>query len=124
MVRFWLIGLAAGSAAFVCSGCSGQKLPGAWFGAFPLKDASDCRIRLYEGESFDMNCRKATYLGLGRYVVKGNEIMFTFTKLRLADIPQKLSTHTLKFKGEGNRLQIEGVGTWQRGEARTMLPGF
>ena len=71
-----------------------------------------------------MNCRKATYLGLGRYTVKGNEITFTFTKLRLADIPQKLSTHTAKFKGEGNRLQIEGVGTWQRGEARAKLPGF
>jgi len=71
-----------------------------------------------------VNCQKATYLGLGRYTVKGNEITFTFTKLRLADIPQKLSTHTVRFKGEGNRLQIEGVGTWQRGEAQSKLPRF
>lgn len=68
--------------SYVCGGCTGQDVEGAWRGPFPLEDAKDCRIRLRNDHTFDLSCHSGRdWMGSGTYVHGGNSLTFDFRGL-------------------------------------------
>ena len=109
MNRFWRIGLAGIVAGLGLFGCTGQTTTGAWYGPLPLKDAKECRIRIFENRTFDFSCQQDRWLGAGKVEMSKSELFFKCHaiaesgKVRKTDLPE----FEIKFVGHGNELTLE-----------------
>jgi hypothetical protein len=108
MDRFWRTALAGIVLVLGLFGCSGQTTTGAWYGPLPLKDAKECRIRIFENRTFDFSCQQDRWLGAGKVTVLDKKLVFKCLavsesgKVRKTNLP----TFEIPFEGRGNELNV------------------
>jgi len=109
MDRFWRTAVAGIVLVLGLFGCTGQTTTGAWYGPLPLKDAKECRIRIFENRTFDFSCQQDRWLGAGKVTVTDKKLVFRCLaisesgKVRQSDLP----TLEIPFIGNGNELTVK-----------------
>jgi hypothetical protein len=111
----------------LCSGCAGQSVEGAWYGAFPAC-GNECRIRLFSTRQFDLECQRpnqtAPELWAGRYQFGDGTLRFEmdrYTKAGEKTVRKMKRDVSAKVDGNGNRMTLTFVGAppveWTRASA-------
>ncbi|MDX2064457.1 MAG: hypothetical protein SFX74_01815 [Fimbriimonadaceae bacterium] len=109
------------------SGCTGQSVQGAWYGAFPAC-GNQCRIRLFSTRQFDLECQRpqqsAPDLWAGRYRFSDGRLQFEIdrqTKAGATKVDKVFREISATVEGSGNRMTLTFSGSppveWTRGPA-------
>jgi len=108
MDRFWRTAVAGIVLVLGLFGCTGQTTTGAWYGPLPLKDAKECRIRIFENRTFDFSCQQDRWLGAGKVEISKSDLFFKCSaiaenkKVRKDELPD----FRIQFVGFGNEMSV------------------